>query len=293
MMSSKKTTDIIVCLLWWLTISIVFPFQAKKRGLVKRRWARIVLTLISPAAVTTYLLVWMGCLIGRGSDISPDELAFKTREDIMLLTGIQSVPEFEMSGCWRDFWEGTISASFKYAEDLSPAFLEELEKVCSDENSLHWSNSEFTDSVFVFERGWHSDYMEKPSDSFPDNVSVQVRFSDKGFSVQYDYQPFVFKGLCTPEDLTERTGVCFPMFDIVDYRWHPVGPDAVASMTLILREKPGNAFFREVRDKWKESDPGVYVWNDGDYDEEGIPSEEYTILVDKNSLKVSILWASY
>lgn len=29
--------DVAVCLLWWLTISIVFPYQALKRGLVRSR----------------------------------------------------------------------------------------------------------------------------------------------------------------------------------------------------------------------------------------------------------------
>lgn len=42
--------DVAVCLLWWLTISLVFPYQAPFEGLVRSRLVGFVLIIPSPAA---------------------------------------------------------------------------------------------------------------------------------------------------------------------------------------------------------------------------------------------------
>jgi len=290
-MNTKKASDILICFLWWMTISLVFPFQAKKRGLVKRRWVRILLTLLSPAAVITYLLAWGIWDMGRGAELDPADLIFSTRDDIVLLTGIHDLSTIELKSCWRDPWEGTEFARFEYAEAPSADFFSDLEKRSADEEDIYWKPNPV--SGYDFERGWYAGPMEKPSEAFPDNVSVRVHFSEKGVSVQYDYQPFVFKGLCTQQELTERTGVAFPPFEIIDYCWHPVGPDAVAKTTLRLQAKPGRRFIKELKSKWSDTDSGCYVWRDGDYDPEGIPQKEYTILVEEGSRFVTIHYASY
>jgi len=209
-MITKKASDILICFLWWMTVSLVFPFQAMKRGLVKRGWVRILLTLVSPAAVITYLLVWSLWSVGRGAEISPEELAFSTRDDIVLLTGLQDLPDIELKSFWRDPWEGTVFARFEYADGPSADFFSDLEKRTADEEDIYWNPNPV--SGYDFERGWYAGPMEKPSESFPDNVSVRVHFTEKGLDVQYDFQPFVFKGLSTPQELTGRTGVAFPPF---------------------------------------------------------------------------------
>ena len=274
-----------------MTISLVFPFQARKQGLVKRRWVRILLTLLSPAAVVTYLLIWSLWNMGRDAEISPEDLAFSTRDGIVLLTGIQDLPDIELKSCWRDPWEGTVFARFEYADEPSADFFSDMEKKSANEEEICWESNSVSGYDFV--RGWYAGPMEKPSESFPDNVSVKVHFTEKGLDVQYDYQPFVFKGLSTQQELTGRTGVGFPPFEIIDYCWHPVGPDAVATMILRLQAKPGRRFIKELESKWRGTGSGCFEWKDGDYDPEGIPQKEYTITVDEGSRLVTIHYASY
>ena len=290
-MNTKKSTDILVCLFWWLTISLVFPFQARKRGLVKRSWARILLTLLSPAAIITYTLIWFASTIAHESEFSPDDLVFKTRDDIVLLTGLTSIPTVELNVCWRDPLEGTVSAKYVYVDEPSPAFLAELEARCTDDKDIYWKRNSV--SGHDFEQGWYAGRMEKPSGSFPDNVCVKVHFTDKGIDIQYEYQPFSFEGLCSQDLLLERTGVHFPPFEIVNYCWHPVGPDAVATMTILLQEKPGRAFIQELKAKWADDGAGGHVWMDGIYDVEGIPEKQYTICVKEGSQFVTFNYASY
>ena len=290
-MNTKKASDILICFLWWMTISLVFPFQARKRGLVKRRWVRILLTLVSPAAIITYLLVWSLWSMVRDAEISPEDLAFSTRDGIVFLTGIQDIPDIELKSCWRDPWEGTVFARFEYADEPSADFFSDLEKKSANEEEICWESNSV--SGYDFERGWYAGPMENPSESFPDNVSVKVHFTEKGLDVQYDYQPFVFKGLSTQQELTGRTGVGFPPFEIIDYCWHPVGPDAVATMILRLQAKPGRRFIKELESKWRDTGSGCFEWKDGDYNPERIPQKEFTITVDEGSRLVTIHYASY
>lgn len=260
---------------------------------MKRIVKVFLITLGSLVAIITALSIWFFISMSKGTEISPDNLAFKTREDIVLLTGIQCLPAIELKTCWRDPLEGTVIAKFEYSEEPSREFLSEIEKRCADENDLFWSANDNSVSGYDFERGWDADFMEKPSETFPDYVSVNIHFSDNGLTVNYDYQPFVFKGFCTQEELMESTGVHFPPFEIVNYRWHPVGPDAAAHMTIRLQGKPGKAFIKEIKEKWREEDPGEYVWRDGDYTENGAPMKEYTIRVKENSPLVTFNYATY
>ena len=51
-----SSRDVAVCLLWWLTIFIVFPYQAPFEGLVRIRLVGFLLIIPSPAA--TVILVY-------------------------------------------------------------------------------------------------------------------------------------------------------------------------------------------------------------------------------------------
>ena len=290
-MNSKKTIDILICLFWWLTVSLVFPFQAKKRGLVKRGWVRWLLTLLSPAALFTYLMIAGLSILSSYADINLDDIEFKTREDIVLLTQVTSIPEVKLKSYWRDVLEGTVFVRFEYDGESADAFFSDLEKRCAHKEDLYWEVNPV--SGYDFERGWYAGPMEKPNEAFSDNVGVRVHFTDMGVDIQYDYQPFVFKDLSTQEQLSEQTGVQFPPFEIVDYRWHPVGPDAVATMTLQLREKPRKAFIRELKAKWRDDGAGSFVWRNEDYGADGIPERAYTILVTEGSPVITIQYASY
>ena len=293
-MDTKRITDIIVCLFWWLTISLVFPFQARKRNLVKKRWLRILLTLASPAAIISFLLVWFIYHLGCYSEIDSEDLLFKTRNDLVLLTGIHSFPEYELRVCWRDPFEGTICAKYKFSEKPTLKFFEEVKERCADEKDLYWKD--YLDSGSIFERGWYVGPMAKPADVFPDNVTVQVYVADNGFTIKYDYQSFCFKGLSSQEELTDITSVDFPAFEIVNYSWHPVGPDAVAFMTLLLNEMPNKSFIHQLETKWKLDSPGCFIWEKEYYraiNEEMIPCETVCILVEENSRIVTMCWGSY
>ena len=256
-----------------MTISLVFPFQAKKRGVIKQQWLRIVLTLISPAAILTYLtlffLIPFFVAIGKDAKIDKDDLPFKTREDFVLLTEIKEFPQFEYKNCWKDPLEGTVFANYTFLNEQTDSFFSELSRKCLETENVFWNTTSSTsktahgENKYCFTRGWDNRYMNKPDDSFPDHVTVKLSVDEKGFSVSYDYSSlFRFKGYSTPEELKEKTGVTFPSFEIISYEWHPYGPDDFASMVLRLNKKPGASFINQIKAQWGKDPDGNYTWID-------------------------------
>ena len=297
-MGSNKTINIILCILSWLTISIVFPFIAKKYGLIKKRWLRILLTLISPAAIITYLLIIFFVLLGKDADFKKDDLPFKTKEEFSLLTETKDFPDFNFKSCWRDVLEGTVHANYSFNEKISSAFVEEIKKKCADKNNIYWSAYSTSSSAehesFVFSRGWSVDYMRKPKDDFPDDISVTLSINEDGFSASYEmWQPYRFEGYSTPSEISERIGINFPSFEIVNYQWHRVGPDDWATMTILLNRLPSSSFLRDLETHFGKNDDGSYSWGDELRDEEGIPKYSRGITITPGSRIVTLDYNSY
>ena len=283
-----RAKDIIICLFWWLTFSIVFPYQTKKRGLIRSRWGRILLTLISPAAMMTYLIVWLGFELGKGPAFDPDQAPFRTSEEIELLTGIENLPGFVRIKSYHDGWEGWTRIRYAYSDSLSDVTKTYLEESCSEKDNPYWTRSEASDTSFygpwkyTFSRGWLSEVVEKPDDCFPDNMSVTISFGEKGFDVTYHAQgPFYFKDWMSREQLKTKTGFVFPDFDVVNYEWIDHFMDCSAIMTIRFSEVPGHQFIQqlEAAGKWSEVEDGFFFQTPIDEN----TRDHYTIQINRDS----------
>ena len=264
-MDRRKTVDIIVCALWWLTVSIVFPYQARKRGLIRRRWVRILLTFISPAALLTYGIIWFGIEIGRGPGFDPEQAPFRTREEIVALTGLADLPDFSREKYYYDWWEGWTRVRYSFSKPLPDEVRKALEDLCSEKDNPYWTLEEPTDTAFygiskyVFSRGWLSEVIDKPDDILPDDMHVTISFGDNGFDIVFHHQGmFHLDGWSSAEQVSGNTRVDFPDFEIVDYEWTDHFPDVAATMTIRFKQHPDRRFLRqlEASDGWHEEDDG-------------------------------------
>lgn len=260
-----RAKDVVVCLLWWLTISIVFPYQALKRGLVRSRLAGFLLIIPSPAALLTFLVVWLAVLSFKDSRLEPDQAPFSGWVELAALTGRTDIPDFTRAKAYRDGWEGRTQIRYTYtADSMSEETLEDLERMCADRDNPFWTKSEASDTSFyghsryTFSRGWVTGIVDKPYETFPDDMHVTVSFGEKGFDVTYKPNGPSYSGvmaLANADSLKRYTCVDFPAFEPVSYEWfNRVDPSAI--VTIRFEKVPDRRFLRELEQSpaWKEGD---------------------------------------
>ena len=289
-MNWNKFADIIICSLLWVTLSFLFPYQAKKRGLIRNRWIRILLTFLSPAAVLTYAIVWLCIDLSNDPGYDPNNALFGTREEIVSLTGFDSIPGFIRTKYYHDWWEGWTQVSYAYSDSLSKEAKRYLERISSAKDNPYWSKSE---TSYHFQRGWLSEFLERPDTLLPDNMHVSIVFGKQGFDVTYRNQgPFYFKNWLEQEQLSSQTEIDFPAFEVVDYEWidHPMDDSAI--MTIRFLEMPNQSFIRQLQrsEKWYYAEDGAYTFRTP-IDEN--TRESYTIRIKKNSRIATFEYTSY
>ena len=191
-MMKPRARDVVVCLLWWLTVSIVFPYQAFKRGLVRSRLVGFLLIIPSPAALLTFLVVWLAVLTHKGPGFEPDEAPFSGWVELAALTGRTDIPDFTRTKAYRDGWEGWTQIRYTYtADSMSEETLEDLDRMCADRDNPFWTKSEASDTSFyghsryTFSRGWVTDVVYKAAETYPDDVPETVSCGEYGCDVVY------------------------------------------------------------------------------------------------------------
>ena len=289
-MNWRKFADIIICSLLWATLSFLFPYQAKKRGLIRKRWGRILLTFLSPAAILTYVIVGLCIDLSNDPGYDPNNVLFSTREEIVSLTGFDSIPDFVRTKYYHDWWEGWTQVSYAYSDSLSKEAKRYLERISSSKDNPYWSQSE---TSYRFQRGWLSDVLEKPDTLFQDNMHVSIVFREQGFDVKYRFQgPFYFKDWLEQEQLTSHTDIDFPAFEVVDYEWIDHFTDDEAIMTIRFLERPSTSFIRQLQrsEKWYLAEDGTYTFK--------TPIDEnirecYTIRISKGNRIATFEYTSY
>ena len=292
---SRKTADIFVCTLWWLTVSIVFPCQTRKRGLIRHGWVRLLLTLLSPAALLTYLVISFIILIGDVPGFDPELALFNTREEIIALTGIEDFPEFVYKDYSYDWWEGIPTIRYTYTEPLPESARNYLESACMDPGNVYWTASEpEDDSLFSFKRytykhGWMRGFVDKPSGILPDDMHVTVDLGEMGFEVTYHSNGPSYSELmewANPNSLTYKTGIAFPDFEIVDYEWyHRLDPSAM--MTIRFSKESDREFYQNLdtsRNWEKEKGGYTYAAPLDEYSRQG-----YTVLVPNDGRRTATI----
>ena len=278
----KKAFQIFVCLLCWLTMSIVFPFLAKRWGITRQRWLRILLTLVSPAALLTYLFIIFLADSGDYS-VDPEKTEFRKRNEIVALTGFTDLPGFTFVSATSNDWTRVTRARYAYEDwgTLSDSAGGFLQNIYGD----FWDTVEPADTSLLGKRcpryshGWFSGVVDKPSDTLPDDTHVSITFGREGFEVVYHpNDSFFFEGWMSPEDLKRKTGADFPAFEAFDYE---LRYDESAFLAIRFLEDPDDRFYSQFKSSlsWEES-AGDYTFKMqiGKYSD-----WLYRISVDKNS----------
>ena len=119
-MKRKTFADASLCFLSWTTLSFLFPYLAKSKGVIKSWWLSALLMLVSPAAIVTYYIV---ALLGFG--ISPyrfKDLKFTDKQSIELLTGLKDFPEFEIRTILSTIWTAPILSGLRSKKNQTTAF---------------------------------------------------------------------------------------------------------------------------------------------------------------------------
>ena len=286
-----RARDVVVCLLWWLTVSIVFPYQALKRGLVRSRLVGFLLIIPSPAALLTFLVVWLAVLTHKGPGFEPDEAPFSGWVELAALTGRTDIPDFTRTKAYRDGWEGWTQIRYTYtAGSMSEETLEDLERMCADRDNPFWTKSEAKDTSFY---GWVTGIVDKPHEIFPDDMHVTVSFGEKGFDVTYKPNGpsyLGFRAWANADSLKLYTGVAFPAFEPVSYEWfNRVDPSAI--VTIRFDKAPDRRFLRKLEQSpaWKEGD-GFFLFETpiGEY-----TREAYSVKITRGSRLATIKFETF
>ena len=295
-----RARDIVVCLLWWLSISIVFPYQALKRGLVRSRLVGFLLIIPSPAALLTFLVVWLAVLTHKGPRFEPDQAPFSGWVELAALTGRTDIPDFIRTDTYRDGWEGWTQIRYTYtADSMSEETLEDLERMCADRDNPFWTKSEAKDTSFyghsryTFSRGWVTGIVDKPDEIFPDDMHVTFSFGEKGFDVTYKPNGPAYPGVkawANADSLKLYTGAAFPAFEPVSYEWfNRVDPSAI--VTIRFDKAPDRRFLRKLEQSpaWKEGDGFfLFVTPIGEY-----TREAYSVKITRGSRLATIKFETF
>lgn len=269
-LTNKKIANIVECALWWMTLSIVFPFRAKSLGIIHKKIYSWLLILISPVAIITYIVVYM--IATSNAPLPYEKLLFTSREEIAAITEIDDFPEFEYINNDRDDWDGITWTRNKFKnKDDSKLLIEKIERKLSEEENYLWykddlleSEKEFFggDSIYVLDRGWlDTSYMECPKGIKENWAQVRIAIGEKAFVVRYaGCFPWDLEYYSNPDSLSILTGVKIPDYKFVNFWYSVVGPDSGWSAVLELESKPSKAFLKSLdkSDKWKKLDDGGY-----------------------------------
>lgn len=269
-LTNKKIANIVECVLWWMTVSVVFPFRAKSLGIIHKKIYSWLLILISPAAIITYIAVYV--IVTFNTPLPYDKLLFTSREEIAAITEIEDFPEFEYINNDRDDWDGITWTRNKFKnEDDSKLLIEKIERKLSEEENYLWykddlieSEKEFFggDGVYVLDRGWlDTSYMECPKGIKEKWTQVRIAIGEKAFVVRNaGCFPWDLGYYSNPDSLSKLTEVKIPDYKFVNFRYSVVGPDSGWSALMELEKKPSKAFLQSIgkSEKWKKLDDGRY-----------------------------------
>lgn len=293
MMHKNKSANVSLCFILWMTLSFLFPYVAKKKGIIKKWWLAIILMLVSPAAIATYYIVATSFF-----GISPyryEELKFTDRESIELLTELKNFPEYEYIDNSYDSWYGTHHVRYAFKEELSSDFyniIESFRKEKENEN-VFWSIDSLTsdddkqffgsDIIYVYKRGWDGIYISAPSHDMPRNIDVYLYIGKKGFVCKYTENTIItLDSFGNRDSISTLTGIQFPSYKSIDSHFTPCGPDWAEDWVIELDKNPNSEFIQKIKmsPNWKvlENSSGCYEFRK----EEPMKSET-TIIVDKNS----------
>lgn len=285
-----KVAHVAECVVWWLTISLIFPFRAKKHGIISRKLYGWILALLSPPAIATYYIIYSLATIN--SPLPYEKLDFTTREEIASITEILDFPEFEYVDNTHDGYTGvyTVHYLFKNEEEVKTLF-EALSSKYDSEDNIFWT----TDSLrneYVCSRGWDGEFVKCPDNIDTGGRHVRIVIDKKGFSLTpTECWMFGADDYVNPDSLQKVIGVTLPSYTFVNCEFIDMFVDKAWEATIELENKPSIALINALQhaENWSLQDDGTFKFfmdgRNGDTWE--------TIYVNPNSRFVRISYNTY
>ena len=295
----RKIADVSLCFISWMTLSFIFPWLAKKKGVVKSWWLAVLLMLVSPAAIATYFIIAI-FFIG----ISPygyKDLKFTSKDDIVTLTKIDNLPCYEYKSNSWDSWDGTHIVRYHFLSPATDDFFEKIESKIKHKD-IFWSIDSLTyqsdidffgcEKVYIFRHGWDGKFIKAPTNQMPENCSFQITFGKKGFVVKYDeFSNISFEQYANRDSLSHKASIRMPSFKSVDCWYTTCGPDYAEDWIIELDKKPSQEFIRQIETSpnWNKikNNNGVYEFKNS------TERFEETITIDKNSKYIRICYVDF
>lgn len=257
-------------LLWWLTISFLLPLKAREYGLATKRkhhFLSFLLMFLSPAALTTYYLVFVACTAEEKTTNPYNEIRFTTRTEIASITGISDFPEFEVP----KMKDGKIWYKFKDKKQVDSLFAE-LEILSQSADSIHWSKEyrfEKADTafyggyeLFTYRHKCYGGY-DIPDSAFVSDSHVTIIIGKKGFTVMRERCHLIILGCYTDSDsLDSLTGVKFPRYNYINCRYFDMDVDYSVEGIIKFESMLPKRFIEDLRksDKWQELKDGTFEY---------------------------------
>lgn len=297
--NKKKIADVSLCFISWMTLSFIFPWLAKKKGVIKSWWLAVLLMLVSPAAIATYFIFAI-FFIG----ISPygyKDIKFKSKDDLVTLTHIEDIPDYEYKSNTFDWWDGTHIVKYSFLRPASDDLFDKLESKRKHAD-IFWSIDTLTyqsdkdyfgcENVYVFRHGWDGQFIKAPNSLMPDNCSVQITIGKKGFIVKYyELSNISFERYANRDSLSQKTNVRMPSYKSIDCWYTAYGPDYAEDWILELDNKPSQEFIHQIETShnWKK----LKNYN-GIYEFKNLTERfQETITIDKNSKYIRICYEDF
>ena len=269
---NKRIANIAECVMWWVTISFVLPFRAKKTGLIKKQIYSWFLTLFSPLSWYTCLILFLIMVLNDHSiKLNYEDLPVKTHHDIGLLTEISNFPEVEYLDNSSISKQASISFKFKNQEEVEE-LMSKLEKEALKGENIFWSKDSLhneekkelygCDPVYRMTRGWDTLYVQGPTGVKENNVQVEITIGRKEINLIYSTN-------CAPEyldfysncdSLSALFGVKFPKYKIGNLWYSESSDTKICDATLVLENKPNKSFINSIKSNpdWAEDNNGRY-----------------------------------
>ena len=193
----QKVYDICKCLVAWLTFFFLFPYLAKKAGLIKNAFVRWIIAFMAPPMLVFYAMVYGFSSLGPHA---PEVARYHDAADLQKATGVE-FPEVTLVDSIS--YEGITGymevEKFVPVKPLTKSFFKRLNKACiedsccwrKDEDGYHYYIlNECTSEPFDRTKGMHSRKVDNENDWEYDGgpfIEVKLEAPLKGDTITITY----------------------------------------------------------------------------------------------------------
>lgn len=267
----EKIVKVSECMLWWLTLSVLFPKKTAYHGLIRKKIYAWMLVLISPAAFITYAIIGL-MKTPTNKELPYEDLLATSREEMVAITMMDDFPEFEYLNNWRDNWDGKTYVRFQFKDKTEvDKFTARIRAKLNTKENFLWKidslstndSKEFfgSDIVYVFRRGWDTLYVKSPECIKENCTQLQISIGNKAFTLRYEgCYPWNLEYYSNPDSLSKLTNVKFPDYKIVNINYDDYWMDDSWNATLELEKKTTKTFIQSLNKSknWEKLDDGRY-----------------------------------